>query len=206
VSAFKTGGVRDVTIVTGYKPEAFSLTSVKYANNADWETSGEVGSLMSAKKAIDGKCISGYGDVVVRPFIVGNMMRAGDDVTVVVDYKLPTKKNRSSVDWARVTPERVDNQPLKDVAYSLVRIDDHLAPADASGEWIGLVGLSDAGAKLVVKTIDELAAKGVEVRKWTLPQLLNHLIENGTKVGVQYVHDNWMDIDDIADLSDLYKF
>jgi len=26
------------------------------------------------------------------------------------------------------------------------------------------------------------------------------------KVGVQYVHDNWIDIDDIADLSDLYKF
>lgn len=27
VSAFKTGGLRDVTVVTGYKPEAFNLTS-----------------------------------------------------------------------------------------------------------------------------------------------------------------------------------
>lgn len=206
VGAFRKGGLRDVTVVTGYKPEAFSLRSVKYAHNEDWEQSGEVGSLMSAKAAIDGKCVIGYGDVVVRPIMIENLNRSEADVTVVVDYKQPTEKKRSSVDWARVTPERVDNQPLKDVAYNLVRIDDHLAPEDASGEWVGLVGLSDAGSKRVVKTIDELAGNGVEVHKWTLPQLLNHLIENGTEVAVQYVHANWIDIDDIADLSDLYKF
>ncbi len=206
VSAFKTGGLRDVTVVTGYKPEAFSLTSVKYAHNAEWEATGEVGSLMTAKKAIEGKCVIGYGDVVVRPFIVENLLRAKGEITVVVDYKQPSKKNRSSVDWARVSPARVESQPLKDVDYSLVRIDDRIAPEEASGEWVGLVGLSEAGAKTLVQTIDQLAASGAEVKKWTLPQLLNHLIESGAKVEVQYVHDNWIDIDDIADLSDLYKF
>lgn len=206
VSAFKTGGLRDVTVVTGYKPEAFNLTSVKYKHNDQWETTGEIGSLLAAKKVIDGKCIIGYGDVVVRPFIVENLLRAKTDVTVVVDYKQPTKKSRTSVDWARVTPARVENVPLKDFDYSLVRIDDRVDPSEASGEWVGLVGLSDAGAKAFVAAIDKLAADGVEVGKWSLPQLLNHLIESGTPVGVQYVHDNWIDIDDIADLSDLYRF
>jgi hypothetical protein len=47
----------------------------------------------------------------------------------------------------------------------------------------------------------------VPVARWTIPQLLNHLIEaKSVQVHVQYVHDNWMDIDDISDLSDLYKF
>ena len=206
VSAFKTGGLRDVTVITGYKPEAFNLTSVTYKNNDQWEQTGEVGSLLVAKKAISGKCIIGYGDVVVRPFIVENLLRGKGDITVVVDYKQPSKKNRKSVDWARVTPARVENAPLKDVDYTLTRLDDRLEPTDASGEWVGLVGMSDAGAKSFVAAIDKLAGEGVEVQKWSLPQLLNHLIENGVKVNVQYVHDNWIDIDDIADLSDLYKF
>ena len=53
----------------------------------------------------------------------------------------------------------------------------------------------------------KLETEGTDVSKWTLPQLVNHLIETtGTKVAVQYVHDNWLDVDDIGDLSDLYKF
>jgi len=206
VSAFKAGGLRDVTVVTGYKPEAFNLTSVKYQHNDDWETTGEVGSLYAAKQAIDGKCIIGYGDVVVRPFIIENLLRSKTDVTVVVDYKQPTKKSRKSVDWASATPAKVESAPLKDFDYTLVRIDDRTDPSAASGEWVGLVGLSEAGAKTMLGTVEKLAQDGVEVKKWSIPQLLNHLIENGVKVGVQYVHDNWIDIDDIADLSDLYKF
>jgi phosphoenolpyruvate phosphomutase len=206
VSAFKAGGVRDVTVVTGYKPEAFNVTSVKYKHNDQWETTGEIGSLIAAKKTLDSKCVVGYGDVVVRPFIVENLLRAKTDVTVVVDYKQPTKKARKSVDWAKASPARVDAAPLKDIDYTLVRVDDRIEPGEAAGEWIGLVGLSDAGAKTFVAAIDKLAAEGVEVAKWSLPQLLNHLVESGVKVGVQYVHDNWIDIDDIADLSDLYKF
>jgi phosphoenolpyruvate phosphomutase len=211
ISAFKTGGIRDVTVVTGYKPEAFlNLTSVKFTHNAAWEDSGEVGSLMAAKKAIGGKTVIGYGDVVVRPFIIENLIKAKDDITVVVDYKEPHTKARTSVDWTRVTPVRTGDVPLKDVEYSLVRIDDRLDPNDTthsvSGEWIGLVGLSEKGAKTVLDTIDALAGNGADIAKWTLPHLINHLIENGVKVGVQYVHDNWIDIDDITDLSDLYKF
>ncbi len=147
VQAIRQGGVRDITVVTGYKPEAFNITSVKYKHNAGWETTGEVGSLLVAKKSIEGPLVIGYGDVVARPFIIDNLLKSKADVTVVVDYKAPTKKARKSIDWARVTPARVENAPLKDFDYSLVRLDDHLDAADVSGEWIGLVGLSEAGSK-----------------------------------------------------------
>lgn len=208
VQAIRQGGVRDIHVVTGYKPEAFNITSVKYKHNAAWETTGEIGSLLTTKKLIDGPLLLGYGDVVARPFIIDNLLKSKADVTVVVDYKTPTKKARKSIDWARVTPERIESvAPVKEIDYTLVRIDDRLEPTDASGEWIGLVGLSAAGSKLLADTLAKLEADGVEVGKWSLPQLLNHLIEaTGTKVAVQYVHDNWLDIDDIGDLSDLYKF
>ncbi len=204
VNAFRQGGIRDITVVTGYKPEAFNLTSVKYKHNEKWEATGEIGSLLVAKKAVDGKCVVGYGDVVVRPFIVENLLRSTADVTVVVDYKAPHKKTRKSVDWARVSQAHVEG--IKDVDYQLIKIDDRIEPTEAQGEWIGLVGVSDAGAKVFMGALATLEAAGVDVSRWTIPQLVNHLLETGSKVAVQYVHDNWLDVDDIADLSDLYKF
>jgi len=205
VKAIRQGGIRDITVVTGYKPEAFTMTSVKYQHNAAWEATGEVGSLLAARKTLNDRALIGYGDVVARPFIIENLVKSTHDFTVVVDHKRPAKKSRKSVDWARVTPERAEG--IKDLDYTLVRIDDQLGAEQASGEWTGLLYTSEAGTKRLLEVVGELEAASVDVGRWSLPQLLNHLIEaKGAVVHVQYVHDNWLDVDDIGDLSDLYKF
>jgi phosphoenolpyruvate phosphomutase len=205
VKAIRQGGIRDITVVTGYKPEAFNLSSVKYANNANWEATSEVGSLLAARKVLDDRILLSYGDVVARPFIIENLLKSNHDFTVVVDHKKPGRKSRKSVDWARVTPERAEG--IKEIDYTLVRIDDQLTAETASGEWTGLLYTSENGTKLLKDTIAELEAAQKDVSRWTIPQLLNHLIEaKSVQVHVQYVHDNWLDIDDISDLSDLYKF
>ncbi|MFT7579980.1 MAG: phosphoenolpyruvate phosphomutase [Myxococcota bacterium] len=202
VKTLRDSGIRDITIVTGYKPEAFNIGTVKYVQNTGWESNGEVGSLLAAKDKIEGKTVIAYGDVVVRPFVMKNLVKSDADFTVVVDYKQPASKNRKSVDWARVTPERVESGALKDTAYTLAKIDDQIAPSDASGEWIGLLAVNEDGGKILREAL-ELDG----VASWSVPQLLNHLVEsNKATVAVQYIHENWLDVDDIADLSDLYKF
>lgn len=209
VKALRESGVRDIHVVTGYKPEAFNIGTVKKAHNADWENTGEVGSLLTAREALEGQVLIGYGDVVTRNYVIANLVKSEAPLTVVVDYKKHAAKSRKSVDYAVVSPERVDGvaEELKDVEYTLLRIDDELAPEKAAGEWTGLLWASEEGSKLLTQAIEGLEAEGVAVDKWSLPQLLNHIIESGTtQVAVQFIHDNWLDIDDIADLSDLYKF
>lgn len=205
VKAIRQGGIRDITVVTGYKPEAFTMTSVKYQHNAAWEATGEVGSLLAARKTMNDRTLIGYGDVVAKSFIIENLVKSTHDFTVVVDHKRPAKKARKSVDWARVTPERAEG--IKEIDYTLVRIDDQLGAEEASGEWTGLMYASQAGMAQLLDAVAGLEAGNVDVARWSLPQLLNHLIEaKGAVIHVQYVHDNWLDVDDIADLSDLYKF
>src|SRR5690606_15962049 len=144
--------------------------------NAQWQETGEVGSLLTAKKQIagEGPLIIGYGDVVVRNFVMDALTRSEALATVVLDYKKSRHEARKSVDWALATPDRVEG--IKDVAYSLVKVDDAIEADRASGEWIGLIGLSEDGAKKVAGLLDELAGKGVEVAKWSLPQLLNAMV------------------------------
>jgi len=207
VNALRKSNVRDITIVTGYKPDAFTIGTVKYVHNAAWEKTGEVGSLLAAKDKIagEGELVIGYGDVVARSFVVKNLVESKAPLTVVVDYQAPHHKTRTSIDWARVTPERVEG--IKKLDYKLVKIDPQLPPASASGEWIGLLACTGEGSKLLAKAIDDLLASGADIAKWSMPQLLSHIVESGVaEVAVQYIHDNWLDIDDIADLSDLYKF
>ncbi|TNF32147.1 MAG: phosphoenolpyruvate mutase [Deltaproteobacteria bacterium] len=206
VNALRKSDIRDITIVTGYKPEAFNLGTVKYVQNEGWEQTGEVGSLLAARDKIagEGELVVGYGDVVARSFVLKNLVESTAPLTVVVDYQAPHHKTRTSIDWARVTPERVEG--IKKIDYKLVKVDPQIEPAAAQGEWIGLLACTGEGSKILAKTLDELVAADVNVANWSMPQLLSHMVESGVEVAVQYIHDNWLDIDDIADLSDLYKF
>jgi len=206
VNALRKSDVRDITIVTGYKPEAFNLGTVKYVQNDEWEATGEVGSLLAARDKIagDGELVIGYGDVVARSFVLKNLVASTAPFTVVVDYKTPHHKTRTSIDWARVDQDHVEG--IKKLDYKLVKIDPQLDATAASGEWVGLLACTGEGSKILATTLDDLIASGVNVASWSMPQLISHIVESGTEVAVQYIHDNWLDIDDIADLSDLYKF
>ncbi len=204
VQTLREGGIRDITVVTGYKPDAFTLGSVKYAHNATWESTGEVGSLMAAGDQLAGPLLLGYGDVVVRQYVMDALLGSSHDITVVVDYADRASRSRKLVDYAAVSPERVDG--IKEVEYTLQRIDPELDTGRVSGEWIGLAYCSAAGTERVNAALAALTAQGVDVSGWGVPQLLNHLVETGAEVNVQFVHDDWLDVDDILDLSDLYKF
>ncbi len=204
VDTLRTAGVRDIHIVTGYKPEAFEVSTVKYAHAEGWEQGGEVGSLLAARDKIEGNVLIGYGDVVARQWVLENLVRSDHPLTVVVDYA-EREHSRKSVDYAVVTPERVEG--ILDQAYELQRIDTELTRDKASGEWTGLLWANEEGSAQLRAALDKLEADGVDLTKWSIPQLINAVIEGGFgTVRVQWIHDNWLDIDDLDDLSDLYKF
>ena len=206
VRTLREAGVRDITIVTGYEPEAFDLDSVKYAHNADWENTGEVGSLLAARATLEGPVLIGYGDIVTRTFLLRNLADSQAEFTVVVDYSR-TERARKDADLVVVSPEREDVvADLKRVEYRLKRVDTGLQVDKASGEWTGLLNCNADGTKKLLAAIDALTASGVDVASWSMPQLLTHLVETGAEVTVQWCHGDWLDVDDILDLSDLYNF
>ena len=75
-----------------------------------------------------------------------------------------------------------------------------VAPASADGEWIGLVKLSDAGAKQVALEIKAMDVDGT-AQTAGLPELFGRLIERGVPVRVMYITGHWLDIDDLFDLA-----
>jgi phosphoenolpyruvate phosphomutase len=205
IQSVREAGIRDITVVTGYKPEAFTEGTVKFIQNENWENSGEVGSLLVALDTLEKTpLLIGYGDVVCRDWVLKNLVESDAMVTVVVDYAMRQGRSRKSIDYALVTPERIDG--IKQQAYTLRCVDSSLEEEKASGEWTGLMRCSEEGTAHLRAALTDLQEKGVDVANWSMPLLLNHLVEDGIEVKVQYIHENWLDIDDIRDLSEVYEF
>jgi phosphoenolpyruvate phosphomutase len=87
----------------------------------------------------------------------------------------------------------------------LERVGEPWSAADADGEWIGLVKLSDRGAGLVRQELDAMAEDGSLTRAG-IPELLNRLAAAGHKARVVYVTGHWMDVNDVFDLASARNF
>ena len=206
INSLKEKGIRDVSVVTGFKPEKFeAIDTVNFEHNPNWQNTGEVGSLLTAKDKLSGRVMISYGDVVCKKYVLENLLQSETDLTVVVDYAKRTERSRKSVDYAIVTPDRVEG--IKEVKYTLKRVDSHMDSENTSGEWTGMLWCTEKGADTVRTALEALTAENKDIENWSIPQFLTYLIENNqTEINVQFIHDDWMDIDDIMDLSDLYKF
>ena len=87
---------------------------------------------------------------------------------------------------------------LDDTAVSLTQIGPDIAAVD--GEWVGLMKLSDRGAKRLAAELDAMAADG-SLNKASLPDVLQRLIDAGEKPAVVYITGNWLDVNDAFDLA-----
>ena len=82
----------------------------------------------------------------------------------------------------------------------LKRCSAELSRAEAHGEWIGLMKLSERGATVVSEVLADANRSDV------LPDLLNRLTDAGHPVRVVYINGDWLDVNDALDLASARNF
>ncbi|MBL4719978.1 MAG: phosphoenolpyruvate mutase [Alphaproteobacteria bacterium] len=202
ISMLNDAGVQDVTVVRGYKKDAIDFPSIGVRDNDDFAETKELQSLACARDLLNGSCLVSYGDILFRPYMLDALLRAEGDIVIVADA-LWQDREQSSEGLVRdlVSCDRAFSTDfLDDDPVHLTGAGASVSPEDASGEWIGLLKLSEAGAALVGAELDAMAADG-SLANGEIPDLLNRLIAGGHKVQVQYITGQWLDIDDVLDLA-----
>ncbi len=203
VSTLQDCGVRDVTVVRGYKKEAIDLPSISTVDNDAYETTGEAASLACARARLEGPCIVSYGDILFRRYILDMLLAAEGDIVVAVDA---LGRNRPDADPQRVSDLVGCSRPFTgnyledDGPVTLRRIGNDLGSEDAHGEWVGLAKLSAQGAALLRAELDAMGADGTLTRA-SLLDVFSRLIAAGHEIGVVYILGNWLDVDDAFDLA-----
>lgn len=201
LDTFRALGIEDITIVTGYRAEMLQLPGVRTRHNHEYANNNILHSLMYAAQELEGDVVVSYSDIVYEREVVERLLEAPGDYLAVCDGA-----------WTQAYVNRRDH-PVEQAEKVVIdegrirRIGKHLAAADAHAEFIGLLRLSDTGARTLRSTFEELvqnhsgrpfhAASTFEVAYLT--DMLQELIDRGHDVRPVMIEGGWSEIDTIED-------
>ncbi|MFQ5634588.1 MAG: phosphoenolpyruvate mutase [Gammaproteobacteria bacterium] len=201
VAAYNAGGVKDITVVRGYLPEAFDLPALKYVDNPDYADTNELLSLKCALDAggdDDADLYVSFGDVIFKRYLVDSLAEPDADVVIAVDTNWQDSVNRGrAADYVQCS-ERHSRQAFYREIW-LERASETLADADIHGEWMGIVRFRNAALPWLREIVDELAADPAN-RQAKLHHLFEAMTSRGRRIRVIYTTGHWLDVDSLDDV------
>ena len=200
INNFYAHDIKDLTIVRGYKKEAFKFPNIKYVDNDQFESTNELSSLFLAKKEIVDHTIISYGDILYRKYILSRLLEETGDITIVVDASIENRTPEYKGDFVLCSRKHSTKFSEAPAELQGVKFGSMNESKEASGEWIGLVKTNKVGSEILAKALTELSTTP-DFNKLKLPDLMNKLLEKKVKINVMYIDGHWMDVDSYADVS-----
>src|SRR4051812_36072872 len=198
---YKSAGVKDITVVRGYKKEAVNLKHLTYVDNDSYAENGELASLNKALEVLPADTetlIVSYGDVLFRKYVPEMLLENQDDFVVVVDTNGRESANKTGVaDYVSCAVASARRSHTRDVFLNAIGND--LAEAEIHGEWMGFLKCSKRGLALCKEvTAAALARDGQKAPN--MQTLFRDLIARGERIRVIYTTGHWLDIDSLDDV------
>ncbi|MCX7633944.1 MAG: phosphoenolpyruvate mutase [Turneriella sp.] len=199
IDTYRAVGVKEFTVVRGYKKEAFNLLNVSYADNDDYATTQELASLAKAIDKIEGDVIISYGDVLFKKYVAQELVDSTADLVIVVDYDWQTSRNS-----ARYADYVSCSEPQSTKAFYhqvfLTDINAQLPPEKRHGEWAGMLRASPRGAEILRRELQALQQRS-DFNRLHMSDFLRILLDKGHEIRVIYTsRAGWLDIDSIDDI------
>jgi phosphoenolpyruvate phosphomutase len=199
VDEFKKQSINQTTVVAGYKHETIDTSGIKLKINAEYETTGELSSLLCAKDNFHDNMIITYGDLLFRSYILQDLLDHSGEIVMVVDSDMNNRRISGSPDYAYCS--RPDDRSMFDQEIYLKHISENETTelGQPSGRWIGMLRVQGQGVTWFKEALNELQHQD-NFAKLTVPDLLNYLVNKGTAIKVHYIHGHWLDVNTIEDI------
>ncbi len=191
-------GIKDITVVAGYKKEKMKFPGINVVDNPEYEKGGQLSSLAKAIDKISGDTIVYFGDILFKKYILNLLLDDEEDIVIIVDSLISRKAKGKKSDFVNCTAPS-NHLPFENPVY-LKSMEFTESNNNFDGEWIGMLKLSEKGSQLVKAFIKENSGTA-DFLKMQIPDMLNAMVLDGKKVKVQYIHGHWLDVDDVIDLS-----
>lgn len=203
IATYRSAGITDITLVTGYKAELLRFDGVANAHNPDWADTNMVETLFCASQSFGGDVIVSYGDIVYETRVLDAVIGASDPISVIVDRQ-----------WRPYWEARFEN-PLDDAeslrldaAGDITEIGGTAGHIDEiEGQYIGLMRFQGTGVDLlrdVGTSLDRFPRDWMTrrpVAKAYMTDLLMEMILRGHKVHAVPIDGGWLEIDTPEDYS-----
>lgn len=206
VDAYNAVGVKDISVVRGYKKEAVNLPNLTYVDNDDFAETGELVSLRLAlqgtKKPKD--LIISYGDVLFNRYIPQALQQEKADFVIFVDSAWEHQDSYTRL-GGFVSCSMPNSKKAFNSKIYLRRLGETLPRESINGVWMGFLKVSSSAFSRLQALLDTLSADPKN-RKAGIPFLLQQLLQGGEQIQVLYTVGHWLDINSLDDVLEAGQF
>lgn len=200
-------GIKDISVVRGYKKAAVKLPNIKTYDNDDYASSGELASLFAAREQLRGRVVILYGDVLFDGAVLEKALRSEASIACVVDRSWPEHLGQGAgkgrpdlVRLDAVSPQNARHLNL-DSAPQLTQVARGIDPKQADAEFVGLMTLDAKACRAALALWDEMCASSApfhEARSFRcadISDLLTELLQREQAITAVEIYKGWMDVD-----------
>ena len=201
ISLLRKHKVNEIFVVTGYKKETYVLKDVEYFFNPKYSETEQLTSMMVARGKIFGDVLIIFGDIIFDSDILQQVLASNDDITIPIDLnweKSYEEEPNKPVDKVLVNQKKIVKISAKEIS---------LESKNEVGEFLGIIKLSTAGSKILVKKYEELEKSHTgkfhdadSLNKAKLVDILQELIDSKVKISPLTISGKWCEIDTPKDL------
>ena len=196
---------KDVVFVCGYAEEVVRARypEFTFVRNADWANNNILLSLMCAREYLAPGFLSTYADIVYDGEVVQKLVASRGDIALGCD----TAWRRRYV--GRSQHPETDAEKLRANGPRVLEISRTIESEAAEGEFIGVMKLSESGARVFSDAFDRaqrmygagMFREGRSFQKAYLLDLLQEMLEAGVSMQRENTAGGYMEIDTGQDLA-----
>jgi choline kinase len=214
IEKFRKIGIKDISVVTGYKKELISMDGIKIYHNKNFEKTNMIETLFCAEKEIDETVIVSYGDIIFQDDVVQKLIESKEDFSVVIDEE-----------WKKYWDIRFD-KPLDD-AESLILDSKNfiknigqktITLDEIQGQYIGLMMFKGNSIEIIKKFYEKMKKlskingnplnSNLPFELSYMTDFLQGLVNENNKLKAILIKNGWLELDSIQDYeiyNKLYK-
>jgi choline kinase len=200
LAVLRSFAIDPIAIVAGYMAASLDRPDLNVHLNPRYAETNMVWTLFCAESELSGELIVSYGDIVYSKEALAALLASKHDISVIVDKQ-----------WEPYWRARFDN-PLDDAETLKLAPDGRFLEIgqkpqslkEIQGQYIGLMKFSAAGIDTLkdvfhgARQAGSLGGKPVE--KAYMTDLLQAIIDTGSRVHSVPIQGGWVEIDNAKDL------
>ena len=203
LNSYKKNGIKDISLIRGYKKEKINYKGIKYFENTDYKNNNILNSIFYAEKIINGNIIISYSDILFDTSVVERTLNSNHDISVVVD-----------IDWRGYYVGRKDH-PISEAENVIFNSNNEVekigkintGKEEVHGEFIGMIKLSNRGTEIFKEHFHRLKKiywnkpfqRAKIFQKAYLTDFIQELVDIGIKVHCVIIESGWKEIDTVED-------
>ena len=205
IEKFREVGIKDISVVTGYKKELIVIEGIKIYYNKNFEKTNMIETLFCAKKEINERVIVSYGDIIFQNSVVEKLIESKEDFSVVVDKE-----------WKKYWSIRFNN-PLDDAESLILDSENYIQNIgqkttnldEIQGQYIGLMMFKGKSTEIIKNFYDKMKKlskvnenplnSDLAFELSYMTDFLQGLVNEKYRIKAILIKNGWLELDSMHD-------